>query len=192
MLNFMPFTFKRLSIPDVILVEPNSFSDDRGFFFESYKESDFLSNGIDKKFVQDNFSHSVYGVIRGLHFQKTPKAQAKLVTVLKGKIFDVAVDIRKNSPTYGKWVSEILSGDTHNLLYVPEGFAHGFCVISDDADVLYKVSNEYSQEHERSIIWNDPKLDIQWPIKKPIISNKDNKLSLLENLDNDFVYRDTS
>ena len=192
MLVFMAFTFKRLSIPDVILVEPQSFSDDRGFFFESFKESDFFSNGIDKKFVQDNFSHSVNGVIRGLHFQKAPKAQAKLVTVLKGKIFDVAVDIRKNSPTYGKWVSEILSGDTHNLLYVPEGFAHGFCVISDEADVLYKVSNEYSQEHERSIIWNDPKLDIQWPIKKPIISNKDNKLSLLENLDNDFVYRDTS
>ena len=192
MLNFMPFTFKRLSIPDVILIEPQSFSDDRGFFFESFKESDFFSNGIDKKFVQDNFSHSVNGVIRGLHFQKAPKAQAKLVTVLKGKIFDVAVDIRKNSPTYGKWVSEILSGNTHNLLYVPEGFAHGFCVISDEADVLYKVSNEYSQEHERSIIWNDPKLDIQWPIKKPIISNKDNKLSLLENLDNDFVYRDTS
>ena len=192
MLDSMPFTFKRLSMPDVILVEPRSFSDDRGFFFESYKESDFLSNGINKKFVQDNFSHSVNGVIRGLHFQKAPKAQAKLVTVLKGKIFDVAVDIRKDSPTYGKWISEILSSDTHNLLYVPEGFAHGFCVISDEADVLYKVSNEYSQEHERSIIWNDPKLNIQWPIKKPIISNKDNKLSLLENLDNDFVYRDTS
>ena len=192
MLNFMPFTFKRLSIPDVILIEPQSFSDDRGFFFESFKESDFFSNGIDKNFVQDNFSHSVNGVIRGLHFQKAPKAQAKLVTVLKGKIFDVAVDIRKNSPTYGKWVSEILSDDTHNLLYVPEGFAHGFCVISDEADVHYKVSNEYSQEHERSIIWNDPKLNIEWPIKKPIISNKDNKLSLLENLDNDFVYGDTS
>jgi dTDP-4-dehydrorhamnose 3,5-epimerase len=192
MLNFMPFTFKRLSIPDVILVEPQLFSDDRGFFYESFRESDFFSNGIDKKFVQDNFSHSVNGVIRGLHFQKAPKAQTKLVTVLKGKIFDVAVDIRKNSSTYGKWVSEILSSDTHNLLYVPEGFAHGFCVVSDEADVLYKVSNEYSQEHERSIIWNDPKLDIQWPIKKPIISNKDNKLSLLENLDNDFVYRDTS
>ena len=192
MLVSMPFTFKRLSIPDVILVESQSFSDDRGFFFESFKESDFFLNSIDKKFVQDNFSHSVNGVIRGLHFQKAPKAQAKLITALKGKIFDVAVDIRKNSPTYGKWVSEILSGNTHNLLYVPEGFAHGFCVISDEADVLYKVSNEYSQEHERSIIWNDPKLDIQWPIKKPIISNKDNKLSLLENLDNDFVYRDTS
>ena len=192
MLNFMPFTFKRLSIPDVILVEPQLFSDDRGFFFESFKESDFFSNGIDKNFVQDNFSHSVNGVIRGLHFQKAPKAQAKLVTVLKGKIFDVAADIRKDSPTYGKWISEILSSDTHNLLYVPEGFAHGFCVISDEADVLYKVSNEYSQEHERSIIWNDPKLNIQWPVKKPIISNKDNKLSLLENLDNDFVYGDTS
>jgi dTDP-4-dehydrorhamnose 3,5-epimerase len=192
MLNFMPFTFKRLSIPDVILVEPQLFSDDRGFFYESFRESDFFSNGIDKKFVQDNFSHSVNGVIRGLHFQKAPKAQTKLVTVLKGKIFDVAVDIRKNSPTYGKWVSEILSSDTHNLLYVPEGFAHGFCVISDEADVLYKVSNEYSQEHERSLIWNDPKLNIQWPVKKPIISNKDNKLSLLENLDNDFVYGDTS
>ena len=182
----------QLAIPEVILFEPTVFTDDRGFFFESFKESNFRSNGIDKKFVQDNFSHSVNGVIRGLHFQKAPKAQAKLVTVLKGKIFDVAVDIRKNSPTYGKWVSEILSGDTHNLLYVPEGFAHGFCVISDDADVLYKVSNEYSQKHERSIIWNDPKLDIHWPIKKPIISNKDNKLSLLENLDNDFVYRDAS
>ena len=188
----MPFTFKRLSIPDVILVEPQLFSDDRGFFFESFKESDFFSNGIDKKFVQDNFSHSAHGVIRGLHFQKAPKAQAKLVTTLKGKIFDVAVDIRKNSPTYGKCVSEILSDEIHNLLYVPEGFAHGFCVISDEADVLYKVSNEYSQEHERSIIWNDPKLDIQWPIKKPIVSNKDNKLSLLENLDNDFVYQGVS
>ncbi len=185
----MQFSFQKLSIPDVILIQAESFPDDRGFFLESYKESVFKKNGINDIFVQDNFSHSIHGVIRGLHFQKAPKAQAKLVTVLKGKIFDVAVDIRKNSPTYGKWVSEILSDYTHNLLYVPEGFAHGFCVISNEADVLYKVSNEYSQEHERSIIWNDPKLDIQWPIKKPIISNKDNKLSLLENLDNDFVYR---
>ena len=191
MLNFMSFTFKRLSIPDVILVEPQSFSDDRGFFFESFKESDFFSNGIDKKFVQDNFSHSVHGVIRGLHFQKAPKAQAKLVTVLKGKIFDVAVDIRKNSPTYGKWVSEILSDNTHNLLYVPEGFAHGFCVLSKEAYVHYKVSNEYSPEHERGIIWNDPKLNIDWSISKPIISDDDNKLPLFENLDNDFVYKNT-
>ncbi len=184
MLNFMPFTFKRLSIPDVILVEPQSFSDDRGFFFESFKESDFFSNGIDKKFVQDNFSHSVHGVIRGLHFQKAPKAQAKLVSVLKGEIFDVVVDIRKNSPTYGKWVSEILSENNHKLLYIPEGFAHGFCVLSEEADVLYKVSNEYSPEHEHGIIWNDPKLNIDWPISKPIVSSNDSKLPLFENLEN--------
>ena len=184
MLNFMPFTFKQLNIPDVVLVQPKSFSDDRGFFFESFKESEFLSGGIDEKFVQDNFSHSIHGVIRGLHFQKTPKAQAKLVSVLKGEIFDVAVDIRKNSPTYGKWVSEILSENNHKLLYMPEGFAHGFCVLSEDADVLYKVSNEYSPEHEDGIIWNDPKLNIDWPISKPIVSSNDSKLPLFENLEN--------
>ena len=180
----MPFSFKRLSMPDIILVDPQSFPDDRGFFFESFKESEFLSGGIDKKFVQDNFSHSIRGVIRGLHFQKTPKAQAKLVSVLKGEIFDVAVDIRKNSPTYGKWVSEILSENNHKLLYIPEGFAHGFCVLSEEADVLYKVSNEYSPEHEDGIIWNDPKLNIDWPISKPIVSSNDSKLPLFENLEN--------
>ena len=184
MLNFMPFTFKQLNIPDVVLVQSKSFSDDRGFFFESFKESEFLSGGIDKKFVQDNFSHSIRGVIRGLHFQKTPKAQAKLVSVLKGEIFDVAVDIRKNSPTYGKWVSEILSENNHKLLYIPEGFAHGFCVLSEEADVLYKVSNEYSPENEHGIIWNDPKLNIDWPISKPIVSSNDSKLPLFENLEN--------
>ena len=177
----MPFTFKRLNISDVILVEPKLFSDDRGFFLESFKTSDFLSIGIDKKFVQDNFSHSIRGVIRGLHFQRTPKAQAKLVTALKGEIFDVAADIRKNSPTYGKWIGEILSESNHKLLYIPEGFAHGFCVLSEEADVLYKVSNEYSSEHEEGIIWSDPKLNIQWPITKPIVSDKDGELPLLEN-----------
>ncbi len=187
----MPFSFKRLSMPDIILVELQSFPDDRGFFFESFKESEFLSGGIDKKFIQDNFSHSIRGVIRGLHFQKTPKAQAKLVSVLKGEIFDVAVDIRKNSPTYGKWVSEILSENNHKLLYIPEGFAHGFCVLSEEADIFYKVSNEYSPEHELGIIWIDPKLNIDWPISKPIVSGDDNKLPLFENLDNDFVYKNT-
>ena len=180
----MPGSFKRLSIPGIMLIEPQSFSDDRGFFFESFKESEFLSGGIDKKFVQDNFSHSIRGVIRGLHFQKTPKVQAKLVSVLKGEIFDVAVDIRKNSPTYGKWVSEILSENNHKLLHMPEGFAHGFCVLSEEADVLYKVSNEYSPEHEHGIIWNDPKLNIDWPISKPIVSSNDSKLPLFENLEN--------
>ena len=131
--------------------------------------------------MQDNFSHSIRGVIRGLHFQRTPKAQAKLVTALKGEIFDVAVDIRKNSPTYGKWIGEILSESNHKLLYIPEGFAHGFCVLSEEADVLYKVSNEYSSDHEEGIIWSDPKLNIQWPITKPIVSDKDGELPLLEN-----------
>lgn len=184
----MTFTFKRLQIPDVILVEPNVISDNRGFFFESFKESDFFANGITKKFVQDNFSHSTYGVIRGLHYQKKNKAQAKLITVISGKIFDVAVDIRKNSPSYGKWTSMILSEDDHKLLYVPEGFAHGFCVLSQEADILYKVSNEYSKEHERGIIWNDPAINISWPIKEPVISDKDNQSPLLKSSDNDFTY----
>ena len=183
----MSFTFKKLGIPDVVLIEPKSYSDDRGFFLESFKISEFTENGINTKFVQDNISHSVSDVIRGLHFQKNPKAQTKLVTAVKGEIFDVAVDIRKNSPTYGKWVSEILSEDNHNLLYVPEGFAHGFCVTSEQADVMYKVSSEYSPDHERGIIWNDPKLNIEWNIAKPIISNSDSQLPPFENLDDYFA-----
>ena len=184
----MGFAFKKLDIPEVILVEAKSFLDDRGFFMESFKESIFINNGIDAKFVQDNFSHSIQGVLRGLHYQKSPKAQAKLVIALRGEIFDVAIDIRKNSPTYGKWVSEILSEQNHNLLYVPEGFAHGFCVLSKDADVLYKVSNDYSPEHEKGIIWNDPDLNIPWPIDKPILVEKDLQSPFLKDADNNFVY----
>ena len=175
MLKFVSFTFKKLSIPEVILIEPKLYSDNRGFFFESFKETDFFSNGI-TKFVQDNFSHSIKGVIRGLHYQKNPKSQAKLVTVFNGKIFDVAVDIRKNSPTYGKWVAEILSNENHRSLYIPEGFAHGFSVLSKEADVLYKISNEYSPKDEGGIIWNDPTINIPWSVEKPIISEKDNQL----------------
>lgn len=188
----MTFTFTRLEIPDVILVEPKIFLDNRGFFYESFKESDFLSYGITDKFIQDNFSHSVKGVIRGLHYQNPPRSQAKLVTVIKGKIFDVAIDIRKKSPTYGKWISEILSEENHRLLYVPEGFAHGFCVLSEQADVSYKINNEYSPQHEQGIIWNDQTLNISWPIEKPIISNKDQQLSSLENSNNDFTYQEGS
>ena len=180
------FTFKKLEIPDVLVIQTKIFSDKRGFFLESFKESEFISNGINKKLVQDNISHSTRGVLRGLHFQKNPKPQAKLVTVIKGKIFDVAVDIRKNSPTYGKWVSQILSEEEHNLLYVPECFAHGFCVLSEEADVYYKVSNEYSSEHEDGIVWNDPNLNISWPLTDVIVSDKDKQLPLLENLENSF------
>jgi len=184
----MPFSFKKLDIPEVILVEAQSFPDGRGFFLESFKESIFASKGISTKFVQDNFSHSVKGVLRGLHYQKDPEAQGKLVIVLRGEIFDIAVDIRKDSPTYGKWVGEILSEQNHRLLFIPEGFAHGYCVLSDEADVLYKVNNEYSPEHEKGIIWNDPDIDIAWPIEKPILHEKDKQLPLLEDADNNFVF----
>jgi len=182
----MSFTFTKLSIPDVILVEAKSFPDDRGFFLESFKESSFIENGINTKFVQDNYSRSIKGVLRGLHFQKNPKAQAKLVTALRGEIFDVAVDVRKNSLTYGKWISEVLSEQNHKLLYIPEGFAHGYCVLSDEADIFYKANQEYSPELDSGFIWNDPEINIKWPIDKPIISEKDQKLPLLKNTDNNF------
>ena len=184
----MPFNFKKLKIPEVILVEPQVFPDERGFFMESFKESIFKENGINTKFVQDNYSHSIKGTLRGLHYQKNPKAQAKLVIAIRGEIFDVAVDIRKGSPTYGKWVGEILSEQNHKLLYVPEGFAHGFCVLTDEADVLYKVNNEYSPETDRGLLWNDPKVGVKWPIEKLITSKKDQKQPLLENIDNNFEY----
>ena len=182
----MPFTFKKLDIPEVILVEAKSFPDERGFFLENFKESDFAKNGINTKFVQDNFSHSVQGVLRGLHYQKNPKPQAKLVSTVQGEIFDVAVDIRKNSPTYGKWIGEILSDKNHRLLYIPEGFAHGFCVLSEEADVLYKINQEYSPENEKGIIWNDPDIDIKWPIDNPILAEKDLQLPTLRSAENNF------
>jgi len=185
----MTFTFKILNIPEVILIEAQSFPDDRGFFLESFKESSFIENGINTKFVQDNFSHSIKGVLRGLHYQKNPKAQAKLVTVFRGEIFDVAVDVRKNSLTYGKWVSEILSEQNHKLLYIPEGFAHGYCVLSEEADIFYKVNQEYSPKNDGGFIWNDPEINIKWPIDKPTMSEKDLKLPLLKNTDNNFEYQ---
>ena len=182
----MPFTFKKLAIPDVVLVSPKIFSDDRGFFYENFQKSSFSSAGITKQFVQDNISHSTKNVLRGLHYQKNPTAQAKLLSVIKGEIFDVAVDIRKNSPNYGKWVGETLSEHNHKMLYVPEGFAHGFCVLSDEADVLYRVNQEYSVDDERGIIWNDPDIGIFWPIHDPVLSEQDLKLPTLVNTDNNF------
>lgn len=182
----MPFEFKKLSIPEVILVTAKSFPDDRGLFMELFKESEFISNGIKTLFVQDNLSCSKSDILRGLHYQKNPKAQAKLVTVIRGEIFDVAVDIRKDSKTYGKWVGEILSDSNHKMLYIPEGFAHGFCVTSDTAYVLYKVTNEYSPEHEKGIIWDDLDIAIKWPTSNPILSKKDLELPTLKNADNNF------
>ncbi len=184
----MPFSFKRLSIPEVILVEPKVFPDDRGFFLESFKESTFNENGIATKFVQDNYSHSIKGALRGLHYQKNPKAQAKLVSAIRGIIFDAAVDIRTGSPTYGKWIGEILSDQNHKSLYVPEGFAHGFLCLSDEADVVYKVNQEYSPENDRGLIWNDPSVSIKWPMEKPLLSEKDQQQPVLEKIDNNFEY----
>ena len=178
----MSFSFSSLEIPDVKLVIPKYYSDERGYFLESFKESEFSANGINAKFVQDNVSFSTKGVLRGLHYQQKPKEQAKLISVISGEIFDVAVDIRKDSTTYGKWVSQILSEKNHKMLYIPEGFAHGFCTLSDTANVLYKVTNEYSPENERGIIWNDPNVSISWPIENLIISEKDKKLPILQKL----------
>lgn len=184
----MPFTFRRLAVRDVVLVESRAFPDPRGFFMEHYKESEFAKSGIADRFVQDNYSHSTRGVVRGLHFQKRPRAQSKLVTVISGEIFDVAVDVRKNSPTYGGWAGEILSGDNRRSLYVPEGFAHGFCVLSDEADVVYKVSREYSPEHERGIIWNDPDVSVKWPVDDPKLSDRDRDLPKLDAADSNFTF----
>jgi dTDP-4-dehydrorhamnose 3,5-epimerase len=188
MFYHMTFIFQKVEIPELVLITPKIFSDERGYFFENYKTSEYFLNGITKKFVQDNFSHSVKGVLRGLHYQKTPKAQAKLVTALRGEIFDVAVDLREHSPTFGKWAGEILSEINHKSLYIPEGFAHGFCVMSKEADILYKVSNEYSPEHEGGVLWNDSEINITWPVVNPILQEKDSKLPLLKNIDNNFIY----
>ncbi|RLB10630.1 MAG: dTDP-4-dehydrorhamnose 3,5-epimerase [Deltaproteobacteria bacterium] len=184
----MPFSFKKLRIPELILIEPKVFTDKRGFFLESYKYSDFKKMGIEAHFLQDNHSYSKKGVIRGLHYQNPPKAQGKLVRVIAGEVFDVAVDIRKGSPTYGKWEAVILSADNKRMLYIPAGFAHGFCVLSESAEVLYKSTDEYAPEYEAGIVWNDPDINIDWPIKDPILSEKDLSLPVLKNADNRFVY----
>jgi dTDP-4-dehydrorhamnose 3,5-epimerase len=185
----MPFQFQRLEIPDIILVEARSAKDERGYFMETYKQSTFAANGIPEVFVQDNHSHSLRGVLRGLHYQKHPRAQGKLVMVLRGEIFDVAVDIRRGSPTFGKWVGRVLSSDNWHMLYIPVGFAHGFCVLCDVADVVYKVTDEYAPDCERGIVWNDPALGIQWPIAQPSVSARDAALPLLQDADFNFEFR---
>lgn len=185
----MPFVFEPLAIPGVILVKPRVFDDPRGFFLETYKRSDFADAGIPEDFVQVNHSRSVANVLRGLHYQKHPSAQGKLVTAVHGTVFDVAVDIRRGSPTYGSWLGEVLSEDNHHLLYIPPGFAHGFCVLSDRADVIYRVTAEYAPGLDRGILWNDPDLAIEWPITDPILSEKDSSQPRLHDADNNFTYR---
>lgn len=184
----MPFDFQPLTIPDVVLIAVREFADDRGFFMETYKHSAFAANGIAACFVQDNYARSRRGVLRGLHYQLNPAAQGKLVAVLQGEAFDVAVDIRKGSPTYGRWVGEVLSAENRRMLYIPPGFAHGYCVLTDAADMAYKVTAEYAPDLDRGIRWNDPAIGIDWPVSDPILSAKDAALPNLEEADNNFRY----
>lgn len=170
----MPFEFERLQIPDVVLVKPKVFGDNRGFFMETYKKSEFIKNGITDEFVQDNHSKSGAKVLRGLHYQEPPYGQAKLVRCPRGRIYDVAVDIRPNSKTFGKYVKVELSEENKFMLYIPDGFAHGFVVLSDGAELLYKTSGEYAPQADRGIIWNDNDINIDWNIDfEPILSEKD-------------------
>ncbi len=186
----MPFTFERLEIPEIVLIKPKIFFDNRGFFLETYKHSDFLENGIGEKFIQDNHSKSIKGVLRGLHFQNNPKAQGKLVRCTKGVIWDVGVDLRKGSPTFGKWLGVELSEKNFYMLYIPAGFAHGFCVLSDEAEVLYKCTEEYDSKLDAGIRWDDPDINIKWPIKNPMLSDKDANLPLLKDVKINFYYGD--
>ncbi|MFH1305228.1 MAG: dTDP-4-dehydrorhamnose 3,5-epimerase [Candidatus Omnitrophota bacterium] len=183
----MAFKFTKLTIPEVILIEPPVFTDERGFFAEIYKRDDFAEHGIKESFVQENHSGSSFkDVVRGLHYQKAPAAQTKLVRVIRGRIFDVAVDIRKASLTYGKWVSAELSAENRRMLYVPEGFAHGFCTLEDNTEVIYKCGAVYSPENDRGIKWDDPAIGIDWSVKNPILSEKDGRWPVLAEADNAF------
>lgn len=176
----MPFTFKPTKIPDVIIVEPQVFVDERGFFMESYKDSEFLANGISYKFKQDNLSYSKKNVLRGMHYQLQPKTQGKLLQVMKGKIWDVVVDLRKNSLYFKQWVGVELSEHNHLGFFFPPGFAHGFMVLSEDALVLYKSTEEYAHELERGIKWNDAEIGITWPTQNPIIKDRDNNFPFVK------------
>lgn len=182
----MPFQFSRLAIPDIILIAPKVFADPRGMFIETYKYSDFAKEGIKGYFIQDNHSRSQKNVLRGLHYQNHPKPQGKLVRCIKGKIFDVCVDIRKQSPTFGKWVSHVLDDVLHESLYIPPGFAHGFFTLSETAEMIYKCTDEYAPECEAGIIWNDPDINIVWPGSDPSFSERDKKHPSLKNANINF------
>ena len=182
----MPFRVARLAIPDVVLVEAVMFRDHRGFFKETYRASEFASAGIAAPFVQDNVSRSRKGVLRGLHYQRSPRHQAKLVGVTRGEVFDVAVDLRDGSASYGRWVAAVLSDENHRMLFIPAGFAHGFCTLSDEADVTYKATAEYAPDLEGGIVWNDPDLGVRWPIDNPVLSSRDAALPRFRDSDHGF------
>lgn len=177
-----------LEIPGVLLLQPKVFGDARGFFFESYNAERYAEAGIALEFVQDNISRSKKGILRGLHFQE-PQAQGKLVQALSGAVYDVAVDIRKGSPTFGRWVGAELTEENRHQLWVPPGFAHGFCVLSDSADFAYKCTALYAPQHEGAIRWDDPDVGVRWPIEQPVLSEKDAAAPFLRDAKNLPVYR---
>lgn len=185
----MAFTFKKQHISGVILIEPQVFADERGFFMETFKSSEFKNAGLDISIVQINHSRSSRGVLRGLHYQLDPHAQGKLVRCIWGQIYDVAVDLRKGSPTYGKWAGEYLSSDDKKMLYIPEGFAHGFCVVSDAAEIVYYCTGEYNAQSDRSIRFNDQQIGIEWPVQDPVMSDKDKHAPLFKDAEVNFVYK---
>lgn len=176
----MPFEFEKLKLDGLVLVKPWAFPDDRGFFMETYKKSDFARNGIPEEFVQDNHSKSSKGVLRGLHYQRGAAAQGKLVRCIRGSILDVGVDIREGSPTFGKWLAAELTAENAHMLYLPAGFAHGFLVLSDTAEIVYKCTAEYSSKDDGGVVWNDPDIGIDWGITAPSLSPKDAALPRLK------------
>lgn len=176
----MPFEFKRLTIPGLVSVRPRVFGDPRGYFLETYKQSEFSANGIDEVFVQDNLSSSSLHVLRGLHYQLPPSAQGKLVSVVKGRAWDVAVDIRKHSPHFLQWEGVELSEENRLMFYIPPGFAHGFLALSGEVYFSYKCTAEYDCESERGIRWDDPQINIGWPVDNPLVSDRDRGLPLLK------------
>jgi dTDP-4-dehydrorhamnose 3,5-epimerase len=186
----MAFEFIKTEIPEVILIKPRVFLDERGFFLEFYKESEFKQVGIKGNFVQANHSKSTKGVLRGLHYQLAPKSQGKLIRCIKGRMFDVAVDIRKGSPTFGKYVGVELSEENHSMFWIPQGFAHGFLTLSETVEVIYQVLGaEYAPEYERAVRWNDTDIAINWPLEKePILSAKDKSAPLLKDAEINFIY----
>ncbi len=180
-------TFTATALPDAWLIEPRVFRDPRGFFMETYRRDLFAAHGITADFVQINQSCSVRHTLRGLHFQ-VGRPQAKLVRVLRGEVFDAIVDVRRGSPTYGRWISEVLSADNRKMLFVPVGFAHGFCVTSAEAEVLYSCGDFYYPQGESGIVWNDPDLAIPWPTATPILSDKDLRLPRFRDLGTEFTW----
>ena len=178
--------FEKTTIEDLLILKPRIFNDERGYFYESYNKTSFAENGLDIEFVQDNQSLSQKGVLRGLHFQAPPFEQGKLVRVIQGSVLDVAVDIRPHSPTYGQYVSVLLSGENKTQFWIPPGFAHGFLTLEDNTLFCYKCTGPYSKESEGAILWNYPQLNIDWNIEKPIVSKKDQEAELFERFTSPF------